>query len=59
MSIGLESGYVMRSIDKFPKEGLTAPWKLYQNYFLDLLGLRMRSVKDGYMVFAKRGSIEE
>jgi hypothetical protein len=36
-SIGLDSGYINRSIDKFPKEGVAAPWRLHQNYFLLLL----------------------
>ena len=26
--IDLKSGYVLRSIDKFPKQGLEAPWRL-------------------------------
>jgi hypothetical protein len=45
-SIGLDSGYINRSIDKFPKEGVAAPWRLHQNYFLDLLGLRFGSIKE-------------
>lgn len=53
MSIGLESGYVQRAIHKLPKEGVIAPWKLYQNYFLDLIGLRFGSVKDKYIEFSK------
>ena len=52
MSIGLESGYVQRSIDKFPKEGIISPWKLHQNYFLDLIGLRFKSIKDDFMEFS-------
>ena len=52
MSIGLESGYIKRSIDKFPREGAIAPWKLHQSYFLDLLQLRYGSVKDKYMEFS-------
>ena len=50
-SIGLDSGYINRSIDKFPKEGVIAPWRLHQNYFLDLLGLRFGSVKERDMEF--------
>jgi cation diffusion facilitator CzcD-associated flavoprotein CzcO len=38
--IDLTSGYVMRAIDKFPKQGSTAPWRLYQNYARDVLMLR-------------------
>ena len=52
MSIGLESGYIQRSIDKFPREGEVAPWKLQQSYFLDLLQLRYGSVKDRQMEFS-------
>jgi monooxygenase len=47
------SGYVQRSIDQFPKQGLTKPWKLHQNYALDLVALRFGSVDDGVMEFAK------
>lgn len=52
MSIGLESGYIQRSIDKFPREGEVTPWKLQQSYFLDLLQLRYGSVKDRQMEFS-------
>jgi len=52
-SIGLDSGYINRSIDKFPKEGLAAPWRLHQNYLLDLLGLRFGSVKERNMEFSQ------
>jgi len=51
-SIGLDSGYINRSIDKFPKEGVVAPWRLHQNYFLDLLGLRFGSVRERTMEFS-------
>jgi monooxygenase len=46
------SGYVQRSIDKFPKQGTRAPWRLYQNYALDLMNLRFASVDDGIMTFS-------
>jgi len=52
MSIGLESGYIKRSIDKFPKEGAVAPWKLHQSYFLDLFQLRYGSLKSKHMEFS-------
>ncbi len=47
------SGYVQRAIDQFPKQGMTKPWKLHQNYALDLVSLRFGSVGDGVMEFAK------
>ena len=38
--IDLQSGYVLRSIDQFPKQGDDAPWRLYQNYARDMPMLR-------------------
>ncbi|HCX69482.1 MAG TPA: FAD-containing monooxygenase EthA, partial [Rhodobiaceae bacterium] len=34
------SGYVQRSVDKFPKQGSKKPWKLYQNYALDIMAMK-------------------
>jgi monooxygenase len=53
--IDFTSGYVQRSIDKFPKQGNKAPWRLYQNYALDLMNLRFASVDDGVMQFSSPG----
>lgn len=50
--IDFSSGYVLRSIDQFPKQGSKAPWKLHQNYPLDILNLRFGSVADGVMEFS-------
>jgi monooxygenase len=41
------SGYVQRSIDKLPHQGSFAPWKLYQNYALDMMLLRHAPLDDG------------
>jgi cation diffusion facilitator CzcD-associated flavoprotein CzcO len=35
--IGLSSGYVQRALAHLPKQGRKAPWKVYQNYIVDLL----------------------
>ncbi len=45
------SGYVRRSIAEFPRQGNVAPWKLYQNYALDMLMLRRSPIDDGTMTF--------
>jgi cation diffusion facilitator CzcD-associated flavoprotein CzcO len=50
--IDFSSGYVQRSIDKFPKQGTKAPWRLHQNYPMDILNLRFGSVKDDAMEFS-------
>ena len=52
--IDFSSGYVVRSVDKFPKQGATAPWRLFQNYALDVLTLRLRPLDDGTMEFGGR-----
>jgi len=52
--LDLASGYVDRAIDQFPKQGAKAPWRLYQNYLLDILKLRAGSVRDSAMKFYRR-----
>ena len=51
--IDFSSGYVQRAIAKMPKQGSKRPWKLYQNYALDIMTLRYGSVDDGVMEFAE------
>jgi hypothetical protein len=50
--IDFSSSYVLRSIDKFPKQGSRKPWRLYQNYALDILTLRFGKIEDGAMRFS-------
>jgi monooxygenase len=45
--IGLTSGYVRRSIDRLPRQASRTPWRLHQNYLLDLRLLRHGQVDDG------------
>ena len=51
--LDLASGYVDRAIDQFPKQGDKSPWKLHQNYLLDIMNLRLGSVRDSAMEFYK------
>ena len=53
--IDFSSSYVLRSIDHFPKQGSKAPWRLYQNYALDILSLRFGSLEDEAMEFSLGG----
>jgi cation diffusion facilitator CzcD-associated flavoprotein CzcO len=46
------SGYVLRSLDQFPKQGSKEPWKLRQNYIFDLRSIRRGPIDDGAMQFA-------
>ena len=49
--LNLNSGYIHRSAHEFPRQGSKMPWRLYQNYFLDFIVLRMSSIKDKYLKF--------
>jgi cation diffusion facilitator CzcD-associated flavoprotein CzcO len=50
--VDFSSGYIQRSIDRFPKQGTKRPWKLYQNYALDILNLRFGRLDDGVLEFS-------
>ena len=45
--LDFSSGYVQRAADRFPRQGSKRPWKLDQNYVLDILNLRFGDVADG------------
>ncbi len=46
------SGYVQRATAMLPKQGSKKPWKLNQNYALDLIALRFGRIDDGTMAFS-------
>lgn len=46
------SGYITRATAALPKQGTTRPWRMYQNYFMDLFMLSFGSVRDRAMVFS-------
>jgi hypothetical protein len=54
--IDLKSGYVLRSLHELPKQGSEEPWRLRQNYAVDLRALRHGPVVDGVMEFSARPS---
>jgi cation diffusion facilitator CzcD-associated flavoprotein CzcO len=51
--VDFSSGYIQRSLDRFPQQGNKAPWRLHQNYALDLLSLKFGRLNDGAMVFRR------
>jgi cation diffusion facilitator CzcD-associated flavoprotein CzcO len=53
------SGYVQRGLHLMPKQGSKTPWKVHQNYALDMMALRFGKVDDGVMVFKKRARVLE
>ena len=46
-------GYVLRALDELPKAGSKTPWKLKQNYFLDVRMIRQGKVDDAALHFTK------
>jgi len=50
--LGLSSGYVQRSADRFPKQGSRFPWQVHQSYLRDYRALKMSDVEDEAMVFS-------
>jgi monooxygenase len=52
-AFNLTSGYFQRASDVLPKQGSKRPWKLHQNYALDLLDLRFSRIDDGALEFTR------
>jgi cation diffusion facilitator CzcD-associated flavoprotein CzcO len=52
--LDFSSGYVQRAMAKFPKQGNKTPWKLHQNYAMDLMSLRYAKLEDGVLRFGNR-----
>jgi monooxygenase len=52
--VDFSSGYIQRAAPKFPKQGSKKPWRLYQNYALDILMLRFGTLEDGIMEYTRR-----
>jgi cation diffusion facilitator CzcD-associated flavoprotein CzcO len=52
--LNLTSGYIQRAADRLPMQGSKKPWKLYQNYFLDLITLKFGAIDDGILRFCDR-----
>jgi len=49
----LESGYVLRYMDLIPKQGVKYPWRVYQNYFMDMYSFSSNKFQDGVVQFSK------
>ena len=50
--VDFSSGYFQRAMDKLPRQGSRKPWRIYQNYILDLMALRYASLDDGVLEFS-------
>ena len=47
------AGYVLRSIDQFPRAGSRVPWRLGMSYARDVITLRHGKINDGTMRFSR------
>ena len=56
--LDLKSGYVKRALPLFPQQGDRAPWRLKQNYFVDVVNLRLKPLEDGALRFARASAPE-
>jgi monooxygenase len=51
--IDFSAGYVLRSIDQFPRSGSRAPWRLGMSYAHDVITLRYGKINDGVIRFSR------
>jgi hypothetical protein len=56
--LNLTSGYVLRSADRFPKQGSRYPWQVYQSYLKDYRALKLNGIDDEAMVFSNPAAAE-
>ncbi len=53
-TLPLTSGYIERAKDLLFKQGTKKPWRLNQNYALDVMALRFGAIEDGALEFTRR-----
>jgi cation diffusion facilitator CzcD-associated flavoprotein CzcO len=56
-ALPLTSGYIERAKDILFRQGTKKPWRLNQNYVLDVMALRFSAIEDGALEFRRRESI--
>ena len=54
--IDFTSGYVQRVAHLLPKQGDRKPWRLNQNYVLDMLAMKLDPIDDGVLTFPQGSS---
>jgi cation diffusion facilitator CzcD-associated flavoprotein CzcO len=57
--LDFSAGYVLRSIDQFPRAGSRSPWRLGMSYAHDVVTLRHGKINDGAMRFSRRAAATE
>ena len=49
--LDFSSGYILRAAEEFPKQGKKLPWRVYQNFIIDFINLRLRPLTDTVLKF--------
>jgi len=49
LMVDLDAGYIQRARGVMPQQGSEAPWRVHQNYILDLAATRLSRIEDGTM----------
>jgi len=52
-TLPLTSGYIQRAKNLLPRQGTRKPWRMNQNYALDVMALRFAPIDDGTLEFAR------
>ncbi|GIH18562.1 flavin-containing monooxygenase [Rugosimonospora africana] len=55
--LDFQAGYVLRSVDEFPRSGSRTPWRLGMSYAHDVLNLRYGRIDDGVLRFSRRPAV--
>ncbi len=56
--VDLKSGYIQRAKSVMPQQGTIAPWRVHQNYILDLVATRFERLDDGAMRFGRKSATQ-
>jgi cation diffusion facilitator CzcD-associated flavoprotein CzcO len=52
--LNLSSGYITRAENDLPKQGSKRPWRVYQNYLIDMLTTRFGPIRDQALKFTPK-----
>lgn len=52
--LNLSSGYITRAENELPKQGSKRPWRVYQNYLIDMLTTRFGPIRDQALKFTSK-----
>jgi cation diffusion facilitator CzcD-associated flavoprotein CzcO len=55
--LSFSSGYVQRALGRLPHQSRREPWRVHQNYALDVLAFRFGRLEDGVMRFSRSHAV--